>query len=247
MDELDNICNNSTRNIALSIFHFNIRSLNKNSSELFQFIQSINHDFDILVLSEIWTYNIQLYCNLFAGYTFYYDLPLSGSVGGIGIYVKNNLTQIQLDKLKIKSTSDNRIENIWLEICKGKQKYLIDGMYRHPRQDITKFSETMETNIAELRKTKLPCFIDINIDLTKYSIHSATSNYLENLLLYNAIPTVVMPTRITDHSATIIDHIYFLPGINTNPQMTIQSGNLWCDITDHLPNFCLLRNDNNTI
>jgi len=29
--------------------------------------------------------------------------------------------------------------------------------------------------------------------------------------------------------------------------MTIQSGNLWCDITDHLPNFCLLRNDNNTI
>jgi len=55
------------------------------------------------VLSEISTYNIQLYSNLFSGYTFYYDLPLSGSVGGISIYVKNNLTQIQLDKLKIQS------------------------------------------------------------------------------------------------------------------------------------------------
>ena len=84
-------------------------------------------------------------------------------------------------------------------------------MHRHPGQDITKFREARETNIAELRKTKLPCFIagDINIDLTKYTTHIATSNNLENLLLYNAIPTIVMPTSITDHSATIFSQVIF--------------------------------------
>jgi len=73
-------------------------------------------------------------------------------------------------------------------------------MYRHPGQDITKFSEA----------NKLPCFIagDINIYLTKYSTHSATNNYLENLLLYNAIPTIVMPTRTRSFCYNNRPHIF---------------------------------------
>jgi len=39
-----------TDNVELSIFHLNIHSLNRNSEELFQFIQSIKFDFDIIVL-----------------------------------------------------------------------------------------------------------------------------------------------------------------------------------------------------
>ena len=53
-----------------------------------------------------------------------------------------------------------------------------------------------------------------------------------------------MPTRITDRSATLIDHIYFLPGPKYSSQSTIQSGNFWCDLTDHLPNYCLLVDAN---
>ena len=115
-DEFDGLCNNMTSNIELSIFHLNIRSLNKNSSELFQFLQSFKLDFDILVLSEIWSYNVDLYSTLFAGYSFYYDLPLFGSVGGVGIYVKNTIRHNRLDTLKIPSTCDCSVENIWLEI-----------------------------------------------------------------------------------------------------------------------------------
>ena len=62
--------------------------------------------------------------------------------------------------------------------------------------------------------------------------------------MYNFIPTIIMPTHITPKNATLIDHIYFSPGPKYNPQFAIQSGNIWCAITDHLPNYCLLLDAN---
>ena len=244
--EFDSACINITNQIALSIFHLNIHSLNKNNQELYQFIQSMTLDFDVIVLSEIWSYNIELYPNLFVDYTLYYDLPVSSSVGGVAIYVKNTLNQHEAVALKIDSTDDCRIENIWLEISKGSQQYLIGGTYRHPGQDIDKFTAKIEKILLQLKKLNSDCFIagDINIDFVKYDSHSATSNYVENLLMYNFIPTITMPTRITPKTATLIDHIYFSPGSKYNPQFAIQSGNIWCDITDHLPNYCLLLDTN---
>ena len=48
-----------------------------------------------------------------------------------------------------------------------------------------------------------------------------------------------MPTRISDRSATLIDHIYYF---DYDKHYDVLSGNIWCDITDHLPNFLLLKN-----
>ena len=60
-----------------------------------------------------------------------------------------------------------------------------------------------------------------------------TSNFFE--------PHIVKPTRITDHSATLIDNIFF----NSIDFPTI-SGNLIHDLTDHLPNFLIVNQlDNN--
>jgi len=49
-----------------------------------------------------------------------------------------------------------------------------------------------------------------------------------------------MPTRITDTSATIIDHIYYYEGSNSKINYSMHSGNIVSDITDHLPNYFLL-------
>ena len=43
------------------------------------------------------------------------------------------------------------------------------------------------------------------------------------------MPLITKPTRITDHTATLIDHIY------TNvPEKVINAGIFTADITDHL-------------
>ena len=127
------------------------------------------------------------------------------------------------------NTDDCRLENIWLEILKKLQKYVIGGLYRHPGQDIDKFSAKIEKVLLQVKKSNLPCFIagDVNIDLVKYNSHNPTSNYLDNLLMYNYVPTIVMPTRITDKSATLIDHIYYSPGPKYNSSFSIHSGNIW--------------------
>jgi len=44
-----------------------------------------------------------------------------------------------------------------------------------------------------------------------------------------------MTSRIADSCATLTDHIYYFDGTNCK-----FGGNLWCDISDHLPNFCLI-------
>jgi len=39
----------------------NIRSLNKNGEEFCQLLSTINLDFDVLVLSEIWSNNVTMF------------------------------------------------------------------------------------------------------------------------------------------------------------------------------------------
>ena len=51
-------CNPVSGNLVLSVCHLNIRSLNANHGKLQQLLLSINLQFDLIILSEIWRYNI---------------------------------------------------------------------------------------------------------------------------------------------------------------------------------------------
>ena len=75
---------------------------------------------------------------------------------------------------------------------------------------------------------------DMNIDFLKYNIHANTEQYLDMLYLDNLIPVITKPTRISDLSSTLIDHIY----TNVSIQKVV-SGIALVDISDHLPTFSL--------
>ena len=70
---------------------------------------------------------------------------------------------------------------------------------------------------------------DINIDIIKYN-NEKTVQYLTTLLSCRFLPYITLPTRITEYSATYIDHI-----------CVKLSKMLYCDITDHLPCFVSLK------
>ena len=240
-DSFNTKLNNDGNKIDFSLFHMNIHSLNKNGDELRQFLSTVNHDFDVPVLSEIWSCNINHFSNLIQGYNFYYDLPDSSNVGGVGIYVRSTLSHNIVDMYKISRSHDCRVENIWMEVTKGCSKYIIGEIYRHPGHKISEFMQTFDSVLSQISNCKLPCFIagDINIDLKKFQSHTDTKAYLDCLIVNNFVPVVVMPTRISDRSATLIDHVYFCDATKRNGNSVITAGNFWCDITDHLPNFVL--------
>ena len=49
---------------------------------------------------------------------------------------------------------------------------------------------------------------DFNIDLLKVNIHAKTNKFVNDVISQGFLPKITRPTRITPHSATLIDHIY---------------------------------------
>ena len=59
------------------------------------------------------------------------------------------------------------------------------------------------------------------------------SEYLDMLFDLGYMPVITKATRVTDHSATLIDHIH-----SNSPQKAFESGICLPDLSDHLPCFC---------
>ena len=228
---------------VLSIFHLNIQSLNSKSRSFVTFLNLFDIKFDVIFLSEIWATNIDFYTNLLDGYSFHSELPSNSTVGGIGMFIKNSISCKPRPDLHVTLPSGYLCENIWFEILKNKSKYIIGGIYRHPNQNVKEFSDQLENSLSILSRGKIPAFLagDFNIDLLKIDSNKATSEFLQNLITNNFLPQILLPTRITDYSATVIDHIYYFAGRNVNKNVKLYSGNLYSDISDHLPNFVLLK------
>ena len=106
----------STLNTKFSVFHLNIRSLNSHHGELLAYLQTLNHKFDCVCLSEIWNYNLDFLQNLLPDYTPYFDKVTGSNIGGAAIFVKNTYLVSERKDRKITNSESVKTENIWLEI-----------------------------------------------------------------------------------------------------------------------------------
>ena len=80
---------------------------------------------------------------------------------------------------------------------------------------------------------------DFNLDLLQYDRHLATQEFVDSLFSHAFIPLISNPTRLTSHSATLIDNI-FTNSVSRN----IFSGIVLNDLSDHFPVFAYFRDDN---
>ena len=71
-------------------------------------------------------------------------------------------------------------------------------------------NDFMNTLFDKLTKENKPSFIsgDFNLNLIKYTKNRRVNQFLENILSNNFIPHITRPTRVTENSATLIEHIY---------------------------------------
>jgi len=94
------------------------------------------------------------------------------------------------------------------------------------------FNHEFDSLLSSLSRLKIDIFLagDYNIDLLKINSHALTHSFYNILSLHRFIPTILRPTRITQHSATLIDNIF------TNVLFdSIDSAILIDDVSDHLP------------
>ena len=239
--------NLSADSILLSVIHVNIRSLNANYSKLQQLLSELDVKLDVIILTEIWKTNVQFYSGILPGYRFFYDLPLNSNVGGVGIFVKNDLPSTVRNDLIIRPMNYS-MENVFLEIEKAKITYLIGGLYRHPNHNIKCFSDDIDNLFHKLNSFKhksqhLVLQGDINIDAVRYSSHPDTTTYIDMILSNNFLPLTFLPTRITDTSSTAIDHIYMKINPFSLKNYKIATGLITFDLSDHLINYLILESN----
>ena len=79
---------------------------------------------------------------------------------------------------------------------------------------------------------------DFNVDLLKADINKDFEDYLDILYSYHLLPHIIFPTRVTDITSTLIDNIFF-----NSIKFNTVSGNLTSSISDHFPQFLLLKSD----
>ena len=121
-------------------------------------------------------------------------------------------------------------------------------IYRHPGGDVKQFTEQLENTLSKIENDKTIkrniIKADFNIDLIKFDLNDNTNEYLNTILKNGCIPTILLPSRITSHSCTLIDHIYHQ---SRNSRIQILSGNLMTDMSDHFANFIILHSKNKNI
>ena len=222
---------------AVSLFHCNIRSLPKNVILLNDVIYTLSSKPDVIAVTET-KFNVNTIHNIdIPGYNFYH-VDSATAAGGAGIYVNCMLKSIDRPDIKI---SSELVESCWIEIQAknnmGKNT-IIGCIYRHPKSNVDHFTDELEKLLHYFNQCKYQVILtgDFNIDFFQYVTHQPTEKYLDMLYANNFIQLITKPTIITDHSKTLIDHIY------TNmPLSEVLSGIAVCDISDHLPVFCVMN------
>ena len=129
----------------------------------------------------------------------------------------------------------NEFETSWIEVQNDDQSNMLCGIvYRHPSGGVNDFQDYWNNIIDKIHRENKHCITlgDFNLDLLKFEYHPATDEFMTSLGTSSFQPYILQPTRITDHSATIIDNIFF----NSFEYFTV-SGNIIYDLTDHLINF----------
>ena len=218
---------------GISLFHCNIRSLTKNLNLLNDMLYSLDSGLDVIAITETRLNPNSISNTELLNYNlFHVDSPTLA--GGVAIYANKALKTIPRPDLKIDLPL---VESCWIEIdpCNNNRHILIGCIYRHPSAGMDEFTVKLEELIKESNLNKYDTYIlgDMNIDLLKHHTHQQTGQYIDMLYSYDLLPVITKPTRITSHTATLIDHIY------TNTINNLVSGIVTVDISDHLPIFCV--------
>ena len=221
---------------GISIIHFNCRSIESNFDSINQYLHKIKSNFGVIALSETW---LPIYNDLnhfkISNYIMYNTFRSDRCGGGVALYIKQSL---QCSLIKQFSTSiPMLLERLAVEITiQGNKNIVIGCMYRSPNGDFNKFNEYVDMFLNYNKNKTIFVCGDFNVNLLNHGQHQLTDNFLDILHGYGLYTLITQPTRITIHSATLLDNIFTNVPFNNS-----KSGVIINDISDHLPIFAFIN------
>ena len=235
----------STQNIGasvpLSFLHLNIRSVPKNIDKLESYLHTLDFKFPIIGLSETW-YNDNTSC--LYGLDEYnqesvYRTNQRG--GGVSLLVDKNISySVRHDFNIFDSNAESCFIEISKDIFKTERNVIVGIIYRIPDRDALSFNQALNIVLGKIKHENKIAYIlgDYNLNLFNIDSHAPTGEFLDICFSNNFIPLINKPTRVTKHSATLIDNILTNNIIN----VSYNSGLFLTDISDHFPIFTIHKN-----
>ena len=245
VSKIDHIVTDERHKDNFFVLEVNMRSLvnNANFSKLEALLSLMSYKPDIISVSETWITpeSSGHFLNL-TGYNFAHNSRLYSKGGGVALYVKDTIKFHVLSELCI--MHEKMFESVFIKLEVKNETIICGTIYRSPLHD----SESNQFFIANLKttlrsiKANHKCFIfgDFNYDL--FQQDSSKVNELLDTMSENCFyPLINKPTRITDTTATILDHVW------TNLYSDeIKTGVLLHPISDHLPVLMCYSTSQNT-
>ena len=197
---------------TFSAFHLNICSLEKHHDNLTTLLHNLNHNFSILGITETRLHspieNTELSISGFKSF----DTPAVSSVGGTALFISKSLkTKPRKDLANLVYSDSGNLESTFAEIVLKKRKNFIVGcIYKHPLLSLDDFNKYLEPLLNKICKENKQILLlgDFNINLLHATTNPNILSFLNNLSSHFLIPNIFLPTRITDHSMTLIDNIF---------------------------------------
>lgn len=215
---------------GIHLIHFNTGSLLPKISELRTI--ALETQATIIAISETWLDDSVTDTEiLLPGYNIIRsDRDRSG--GGVCTYIRNNRAYTPRDDLV-----KDGMESVWIELNLPDSKPIIVGtVYRPPKESAAKFNVGLEAVISSISSDhEIVMLGDFNICILKD--HDLAKNYTRTLKSLNLRNLICEKTRITDSSASCIDHII----TNISLNKIANSGTIDIGLSDHLPVFCTYK------
>ena len=217
---------------SLTFLHFNIRSHVLYFDSLENTIKRINPEVDVIGLCETRLHrDFNLKKVEIDGYHEFVPTHSNLVCGGTGLYISKKVLCFRRSDLEFDIES---CETTIVEIksaYKQSKNTIVAVIYRHPHQNYESFFTKLSSFVQKVSSMYHVVILgDINIDTSIPSSNSYSKNYKDILLSLGLRNLISKPTRITNSTETILDHV--LTNLNFE---SCQSGILINDMTDHLP------------
>ena len=150
---------------------------------------------------------------------------------GVACYIRNDIS------FSVRGDFSSEIENIFLDILLPKTKPILIGiLYRPPDQ--SKFLDNLSTSISQtcsFNEQEVYILGDLNINLINSQKHTPNGikRYKEFCSLHGIEQLLTLPTRITNNSSSLLDHI-----LTNSADRISQFGIVNVGLSDHQLIYC---------
>lgn len=186
----------------LLVVHQNIRSVRKNFDLFTLKLSYLHNKPHIIILTEIWINDCEVALYSLPGFNVYSQCNISHRAGGVLVYVADFIQCKQINNINF-----NTADYVHLQVSIS-DPVCVDlvGMYRLQEYGEDLFIDELDVLLSNIKSRHVIIDGDININLLKQS--GTVEYYKIKMGSYGFESAINEPTRVTNISVSLIDHIY---------------------------------------